>query len=59
MVEASTSTMKGLLGSGWLRSGAQVKVFLRTSKASVAAGDQDRDLGLFLNSLVSGLVMEL
>ncbi len=59
MVEASTSTTKGLLGSGWARSGALVKALLRVSKASVAAGDQDRDLGLPLNRLVSGLVMEL
>lgn len=39
------STIKGLLGSGWMRRGAEMKAFLRTSKALVAAGDLDRDLG--------------
>ncbi len=36
-----------------------MKAFLRVSKASVAAGDQDRDLGLSFRRLVRGQVMEL
>ncbi len=36
-----------------------MKAFLRASNASVATGDQDRDLGCFLNRSESGLVMEL
>lgn len=59
VVEASTSITKGLLRSGWMRSGAEVNAFFSASKASVAAGDQDRDLGLCFSILVSGLVMEL
>ncbi len=36
-----------------------MKAFLRASKAFVAAGYQDRDLGLSFNRFMSGLVMEL
>ncbi len=36
-----------------------MKASLRVSKASVAAGVQDRDLGLFFRRLVSSLVMKL
>ncbi len=50
-VEASTPTMKGFCGSGWTRSGADVK-------AEVASGVQDRDLGLPFRRLVNGRARE-
>ncbi len=56
VVEASTSTMNGLSGSGCTRIGARVKASFSFSKASSAAGVQDRDLGLLRSRLVSGLV---
>ncbi len=42
-----------------MRIGALVKALLKDEKASSAAGDQDRDLGLSFNKLVSGLEMVL
>lgn len=52
VVEESTSTVKGLSGSEEL-----VMVSRSCWNASVADGDQDRNLGLPFNRLVSGLVM--
>ncbi len=59
VVEASTSTMNKLWGSGCTRKGAWVKASFKLSKASMAAGDQDRDLGLLRSRLVRGLVRVL
>ncbi len=59
VVEASTSTMKDFVGSGCTRIGARVKASFSLSKASLAAGVQDRDLGLFRSRLVRGLVRVL
>lgn len=55
VVEASTSTAK------WMHwwSATVLKACFSFSKASVASGDQDRDLGLLWSREVSGLVMEL
>lgn len=50
LVEASTSTTIGLLGSDWMRSGADVNASLSRRKACEALGVQDRDLGLALKS---------
>ncbi|XP_048048489.1 NACHT, LRR and PYD domains-containing protein 12-like [Megalobrama amblycephala] len=59
VVEASTSTTKDFSGSGCTRRGAVVKASLRVSKAWVAAGFQDRDLGLLRRRLGSGVEMIL
>lgn len=54
MDEASTSTTKGF-GSGC---GRELS-FFRVLKASVAKGDQDKDLGLPFNRLVRGVTVKL
>ncbi len=59
VVEASTSTMKDFVGSGCTRIGTGVKASFSLSKASLAAGVQDRDLGLLRRRLVRGLVRVL
>lgn len=59
VVDASTSTMNDLWGSGCTRIGAWVKASFKLSKASLAAGDQDRDLDLMWSRLVRGLVRVL
>lgn len=57
--KASTSTMKGLLGSGCLKIGAVVKPVLSLLKALLASGFQYRHLGpFFFSSTVNGVTME-
>ncbi len=43
--EASTSTMKGIVGSGWRRAGAVQKEAFSFWKASTASGIQQRRFG--------------
>lgn len=59
LVEASTSTTKGRLGSGRQRVGAEQNFSLRWWKACRASGLQDRDLDCLLIIEVSGEAMVL
>lgn len=55
----SVVDVNGFCGSGWTRSGAFMNSSWNFFMASVAAGVQDRDLGLLRRCCVRGDVMEL
>lgn len=57
--EASTLTVKCLVGSGCFRMGAKGKAVLSLLKALSALGFYCTHFGSFLSKAVSGVVMEL